>query len=245
MRISRTTEAGFAETPARQGDAFAHLRLVCDPATKRVAERVAHLADSVAESLGFAVVRVSLTGGRRLRLQVMAERADGSFSVEDCARLSRALSPLLDAQDQAASGASIQSVSIQSAYVLEVSSAGLERPLTRAQDFVAHAGKEVELKLNPAGVAARQGFSKRKKYRGVLMGLQEETLLLQTAEEESPLAIALAQIAEVCLYLSAYKPASLKKGTKNKKENKKGRGKTAPLKPSNLNHGTQANGVAL
>ena len=240
MRISRTTEAGFAETPARQGDAFAHLRLVCDPATKRVAERVAHLADSVAESLGFAVVRVSLTGGRRLRLQVMAERADGSFSVEDCARLSRALSPLLDAQDQAASGASIQS-----AYVLEISSAGLERPLTRAQDFVAHAGKEVELKLNPAGVAARQGFTKRKKYRGVLMGLQEETLLLQTLEEESPLAIALAQIAEVCLYLSAYKPASLKKGTKNKKENKKGRGKTAPLKPSNLNHGTQANGVAL
>src|SRR5579863_2047604 len=83
------------------------------------------LLDPVAGALGYSIVRLRLMGGERARrLQIMAERADGTMLVEDCKALSRAVSEVLDAADP-----------IRGEYLLEVSSPGVDRPLTRLADF--------------------------------------------------------------------------------------------------------------
>ena len=201
MRLPRTTEAQFSSRRATEGlrateeqgeqwlaqDSCVHLRLVCEPAMRQVAESAAQLAESAASALGFALVRLQLTGGRKPRLQVLAERSDGSFSLDDCATLSRKLSAQLDAQDEAGNASG---KAIQSAYVLEVSSPGMERPLTRPQDFTAYAGRLVHLRLN------RFAPQKRKKYLGTLIRLEGENLILQIQEDETTLKIPLAQIAD-------------------------------------------------
>src|SRR5919199_455806 len=89
-----------------------------------VAARVAAVAEPVAEGIGFRLVRVKVTGEAGCTVQVMAERPDGTMSVEDCEALSRALSPVLDLEDP-----------VPQAYRLEISSPGIDRPLTRTSDF--------------------------------------------------------------------------------------------------------------
>src|SRR4051812_29654391 len=87
--------------------------------------RLLELLDPVAEAAGYEIVRLRLMGGsERRRLQIMAERPDGEMVIEDCAKLSRALSEVLDAADP-----------ITGEYTLEVSSPGVDRPLTRPKDF--------------------------------------------------------------------------------------------------------------
>ena len=82
------------------------------------------------EQMGFELVRIQMQGSARPTLQIMAERQDGAgMTVEDCAQISRALSAVLDVEDP-----------VGGAYVLEVSSPGIDRPLTRPKDFVAWAG---------------------------------------------------------------------------------------------------------
>ena len=246
MRLPRTTEAQFSSRRATEGlrateeqgeqwlaqDSCVHLRLVCEPAMRQVAESAAQLAESAASALGFALVRLQLTGGRKPRLQVLAERSDGSFSLDDCATLSRKLSAQLDAQDEAGNASG---KAIQSAYVLEVSSPGMERPLTRPQDFTAYAGRLVHLRLN------RFAQQKRKKYLGTLIGVEGiglegirpegENLILQIQEDETTLKIPLAQIAEVHLHLAS--PRQTKTQTKThgkaKAKNTKGKNKKSSL----------------
>jgi ribosome maturation factor RimP len=107
-------------------------------------------------ALGFALVRVKFFGGRRQVLQVMIERADGSdVNVDDCAAVSRALSPVLDVFDP-----------IAGAYALEVSSPGIDRPLTRAGDFVRYAGFEAKVELE-------ENRNGRRRFKGVLLGLND------------------------------------------------------------------------
>lgn len=126
-------------------------------------ERLLSLEDRVAptlEAMGFEVVRVALTGssGRRT-LQVMADRKDGSqISVDDCEQISQTLSAIFDVEDP-----------VPGSYDLEVSSAGIDRPLTRPKDFAAYAGFEakVETKTHVAG---------RKRFRGLLKGLETQDL---------------------------------------------------------------------
>ncbi|MBI3676432.1 MAG: ribosome maturation factor RimP [Proteobacteria bacterium] len=106
------------------------------------------------EAAGFKLVRLRLMGGKTKTLQIMAERADGTMNVEDCAALSRALSDFLDAEDP-----------IEGEYNLEVSSPGIDRPLTRLSDFSRWAGHEAKLELSapdPTG---------RKRFKGTLLGL--------------------------------------------------------------------------
>ena len=105
------------------------------------------------EAAGFRLVRLRLIGGKRKTLQIMAERADGTMDVEDCATLSRALSEFLDADDP-----------IEGDYVLEVSSPGIDRPLTRLTDFARWSGHEAKIEL----AAPVDG---RKRFRGLLLGL--------------------------------------------------------------------------
>jgi ribosome maturation factor RimP len=99
------------------------------------------------EAAGYRLVRLRLMGGKRKTLQVMAERADGTMNVEDCARLSRALSTFLERED-----------AIEGEYVLEVSSPGIDRPLTRLMDFARWAGHEAKIELKTPDAAGRKRF---------------------------------------------------------------------------------------
>ncbi len=116
------------------------------------------LLDPVAEALGYALVRLRLMGGAETRkLQIMAERqSDGDMVVEDCARLSRAISEVMDAADP-----------ISGEYTLEVSSPGVDRPLTRLQDFVTFEGHEAKIELDRLAEG-------RKRFRGLLAGIAKD-----------------------------------------------------------------------
>ncbi|MBI5165968.1 MAG: ribosome maturation factor RimP [Magnetospirillum sp.] len=125
------------------------------------------------EAMGYELVRVMMQGQARPTLQVMAERKDGQgMTVDDCAEISRALSALLDVEDP-----------IAGAYVLEVSSPGIDRPLTRRQDFIAWAGFETKLE-------SAQPVDGRKRFRGRLIGLDDKdcvVLATETGEAHIPL----------------------------------------------------------
>lgn len=122
-----------------------------------VTERIAHLIDPVLQDLGYERVRVLVNGSNRPVLQIMAERLDGrGMTVDDCADISRALSPVLDVADP-----------ISSAYRLEISSAGIDRPLTRLKDFRDWAGHEVRLEV-------RMPVKDRKRFAGILKGVSDD-----------------------------------------------------------------------
>ena len=108
--------------------------------------RVLDMIEPEAKALGLDVVRVRLTGARPPTLQIMAEKPDGSMDVADCAKLSRRLSPLLDTEDP-----------IAGEYSLEVSSPGIDRPLTRKGDFAKWIGHEVRVEIG-APIDGRKRF---------------------------------------------------------------------------------------
>ena len=112
------------------------------------------IIEPAVEEAGFRLVRLRLVGGKTKTLQIMAERPDGTMNVDDCAKLSRALSDFLDAEDP-----------IEGEYHLEVSSPGIDRPLTRLGDFARWAGHEAKLEL------AAPDATGRKKFKGLLLGL--------------------------------------------------------------------------
>ena len=106
-------------------------------ALSEIEKRILSIIEPEAEDLGFSIVRIRLMGSRTPVLQIMAERvSDGAMGVEDCATLSRALSPVLDVEDP-----------IASEYNLEVSSPGIDRPLTRVGDFANWVGHEVRVEI--------------------------------------------------------------------------------------------------
>ena len=120
----------------------------------------ATIAPSLA-AMGYRLVRVSVTGGRRATLQVMAERADErAMTVEDCADISRTVSALLDVADP-----------IAGSYTLEVSSPGIDRPLVKREDFARFAGHEAKIEL----AAPRDG---RRHVRGRLLGVEGDDVRL-------------------------------------------------------------------
>ncbi len=126
------------------------------------AARLRELLDPTATDMGFVLVRLRYLGseGRRT-LQIMAERPDGTMDVGGCADLSRALSAVLDVEDP-----------ISGAYDLEVSSPGIDRPLSRLADFERYAGFEVKLE-------AKGLIDGRKRFRGILEGVQDGEVLLR------------------------------------------------------------------
>lgn len=134
------------------------------------------------EAMGFDIVRVLLSGGDRLRLQIMAERlADGGMSVDNCAEVSRAVAAILDVEDP-----------IDQAYTLEVSSPGIDRPLTRLADFDRFAGFEGRVEL----VHPLDG---RRRFSGRLRGTREEQVLLDCEGDEVALPFADMQKAKLLL----------------------------------------------
>ncbi|MGH6877343.1 MAG: ribosome maturation factor RimP [Rhizomicrobium sp.] len=135
------------------------------------------------EAAGYKLVRLRLMGGKRKTLQIMAERADGHMDVDDCARLSRALSDFLEREDP-----------LEGDYVLEVSSPGIDRPLTRLVDFARWAGHEarIELKAPDAGG--------RKRFKGLLLGLDGNDVVVEI--DGARVAFAYGSIAEAKLMLT-------------------------------------------
>ena len=134
-------------------------------------------------AMGYDVVRVLLSGKRRPRLQIMAERHDGAgMVVKDCVALSRAIEAILDVEDP-----------IVEAYELEVSSPGIDRPLTRLADFERFVG--FEAKIETAVL-----FEGRRRWTGRLLGLDDETVRIETKEGE--VALPCAAIAKAKLVLT-------------------------------------------
>ncbi len=157
-----------------------------------VDRRIADLIAPTVEGLGFELVRVRLMGGRRITLQVMAERPDGRMEIDDCADLSRALSALLDVEDP-----------IEREYALEVSSPGIDRPLTRLEDFDRWKGWTAKLETDEL-------INGRKRYAGELQGLSGDEVLL-TLESGEAAQIPFSALADAKLVLTdALIEASLK-----------------------------------
>lgn len=111
---------------------------------------------------GYRLVRLRLMGGKTKTLQIMAERPDGTMNVEDCAALSHALLDFIEREDP-----------LEGEYELEVSSPGIDRPLTRLMDFARWAGHEAKIEL----VAPLDG---RKRFRGTLLGLEGNNVAIET-----------------------------------------------------------------
>ncbi len=126
--------------------------------------RLATVVQPTIEGLGYELVRLRLMGGKRNTLQIMAERPEGWIEVDDCARISRAVSAVLDVEDP-----------IAGEYVLEVSSPGIDRPLTRIKDFERYEGYEVKIETAEA-------IDGRKRFKGVLAGVQDGEVLIEIPE---------------------------------------------------------------
>jgi ribosome maturation factor RimP len=125
-----------------------------------LAARVANIAEPVLEGLGMRLVRVRVSAAAGCTVQIMAERPDGTMSIEDCELASRTLSPVLDVADP-----------IEKAYRLEISSPGIDRPLVRRSDFDRYAGHEVRIEM----AVPMDG---RKRFRGTLSGTEGEAAKL-------------------------------------------------------------------
>jgi ribosome maturation factor RimP len=124
---------------------------------------ITRLIEPSLAAMGYRLVRVAMTGGRRATLQVMAERLDDlGMTVEDCAELSQSVSALLDIHDP-----------IVGSYTLEISSPGIDRPLVRSEDYDRFTGFEAKIEL----VTPVEG---RKRFRGRLLGTLQGTVRLLT-----------------------------------------------------------------
>ena len=110
--------------------------------------RILDMIEPVAAGLGLDIVRIRVTGSQTPTLQIMAELPDGTMTVARCAKLSRAISPVLEAEDP-----------ISSEYSLEVSSPGIDRPLTRVGDFAKWIGHEIRVELGTPTVDGRKRFN--------------------------------------------------------------------------------------
>ena len=153
-----------------------------------VAARVAVIIEPAIIDLGYRLVRVRVTGQNGCTVQIMAERPDGTMNVEGCEEISQAVSPALDVDDP-----------VQTAYHLEVSSPGIDRPLVRASDFERWAGHLTKIDTS-------EPVAGRKRFRGILRGAAGQDALLTRddakSEEERDVAIPMRAIAEARLVLT-------------------------------------------
>jgi len=127
-------------------------------------ERVAQIITPVIEDMGFELVRIRLMGGEMKTLQIMADKPQGGIEVDDCADISNAVSAVLDVEDP-----------ISDAYNLEVSSPGIDRPLTRLKDFEMFEGYEAKLETHDM-------IDGRRRFKGELAGVEGTEVLINVEE---------------------------------------------------------------
>jgi ribosome maturation factor RimP len=153
-----------------------------------MAAQIAALAEPVINELGLRLVRVAILAQAGTTVQIMADKQGGAISVDECALISRRLSPLLDAHDPVSGG-----------YTLEVSSPGIARPLVRASDFEDWAGFEAKIELN-------EMIDGRRRFRGVLEGFEDGEVLLRVTlkdgEEPQVIGLPAHMIGEAKLVLT-------------------------------------------
>jgi ribosome maturation factor RimP len=173
--------------------------------------RVAMIVSPVLTAIGFRLVRVRLSGQNGLTLQIMAEREDGTMTVEDCEEVSRALSPVLDVEDP-----------IEKAYHLEVSSPGIDRPLVRKSDFVTWTGHLVKMETSIL-------VAERKRFRGKIAEAGADGVTIERDQpaygDEPTVRVPYEAIAEARLILTDdLIREALTKDKKARQEAKKRRG---------------------
>jgi ribosome maturation factor RimP len=165
--------------------AAAEPRLIVEPG---LSARIASIVEPVLEGLGYRLVRVRISGSDGCTVQVMAERPDGSMTIEDCETSSRALSPVLDSTDP-----------VDRAYRLELSSPGLDRPLVRRSDFDRYAGHLVKIEMAVA-------IDGRKRFRGQLLGTEGQQARVQRDDapegEHADVLLPIEDMAEAKLVLT-------------------------------------------
>jgi ribosome maturation factor RimP len=145
--------------------------------------RIAQAIEPSLEAMGYRLVRVVVTSGRRATLQVMAERLDDQpMTVEDCAQISHSVSALLDVADP-----------IAGAYMLEISSPGIDRPLVRSEDYDRFSGFEARIEL-------ARPIDGRKRFRGRLLGTAGGSVRLAT--ETGEVNLPLTDVARAKLVLN-------------------------------------------
>ena len=127
-------------------------------------QKLAQIIQPTLEGMGFELVRLRLMSGKKITLQIMAERPDGTIEVEDCAEISRTVSAVLDVEDP-----------IESEYTLEVSSPGIDRPLTRLTDFDRWEGYEAKLETTEL-------IDGRRRFKGILAGIEDNEVLIEIDE---------------------------------------------------------------
>ncbi len=168
------------------------------PLLKKVERTIAPMA----ETMGYDIVRILLIGsGNDQTLQIMAEKPDGTMHIDDCSRLSQAVSALLDVEDL-----------IPDAYVLEVSSPGIDRPLTRLKDFDRYKDNETRVEL----ATAHNG---QKKFRGMLRGLDGENIVMEI--DTGTVKLPFRDVEKAKLILTDDLIRAAMKAEKDAKKNKK------------------------
>jgi ribosome maturation factor RimP len=163
------------------------------------AARLAAIAEPVVAGLGFRLVRVRLSGLSGCTVQILAERPDGSMTIDDCELISRAVSPVLDVADP-----------IDRAYRLEISSPGIDRPLVRRSDFERHAGHRIKVEMATS-------IAGRRRFRGILLGTEQDSVRIRPDEaapdQGAEVVLAISEMTEARVILSeALLTESLKRG---------------------------------
>jgi ribosome maturation factor RimP len=160
-------------------------RIIIEPG---LPARVAAVAEPVIEQLGYRLVRVKVSAAEGCTVQIMAERPDGSMTVEDCETISRALSPVLDMADP-----------IDRAYRLEISSPGIDRPLVRKSDFDRFAGHLVKIEMEIP-------MNGRKRFRGEIVGTDGEAARIRRDDaaesEDAEVLLPIEDMSEAKLVLT-------------------------------------------
>jgi ribosome maturation factor RimP len=135
--------------------------------------RIADIIGPTIEGMGFELVRVRLMGGKTRILQIMADRPEGGIEVDECGQISTVVSAVLDVEDP-----------IEDAYILEVSSPGIDRPLTRLKDFDVWAGWE-------ARIETTELIDGRRRFKGALAGTEGDEVLIEIEEGGETVTIGL------------------------------------------------------
>ena len=178
--VSNETQAAHAATA--QND---EPRLIVEPG---LPARVAAIVEPVLDQIGFRLVRVRVSAAEGCTVQIMAERPDGTLTIDDCEDISRALSPVLDVADP-----------IEKAYRLEVSSPGIDRPLVRKSDFDRYSGHLVRIEMAVA-------VNGRKRFKGTLAGTEGDVARLARDEapegEEAVVSLPIEEMSEAKLVLT-------------------------------------------
>lgn len=135
--------------------------------------RLADIVGPTIEGLGFELVRIRMQGGRHPLLQIMADRPEGGIDVDDCGAISTAVSAVLDVEDP-----------IEEKYTLEVSSPGIDRPLTRMKDFDVWEGYEARIETD-------EQIDGRKRFKGILRGTEADEVLIEIENQGEQVTIGL------------------------------------------------------